>query len=452
MVIKNVFNGKVRNNTNHKIAKTLTMHFAKNSHSNKNIFVTVGLILVYFLIFIIVLNDYGYFYLFLPAVIIVIMLKVLWESSHQILSALVVFLTLFIAFTIFTYSYNNKASRDLQFLYNLYQMRRIADAPNMSNIKNSNAYHNYNMFFLESNHQRELLSTKQLCSVESAAKNNPRATVYLLTVRAGLPQKQLLDKYPNFKIQKLVAFDLFNQTPLNEWWIRGKVFKSEYTISHVTDAARFALMWKYGGIYSDLDTITLRSFENLMNYSGAGYLYEYGDSLGSGVLIFNRPKHPMLNLTLRKLVDEYDPKMWGSAGPITLINSFKQFCKSDNFYDSLMLRNDRKQKGSQEDFDLEEILLDINVKQNNDNCKDLTVFPEHYFYPYNYQTNMRDIFKENAKMDLKKFKNAYSLHFYGKLSSNFTVKPGDSSVYDFLASMHCPIVYDYVKSNNLIFE
>jgi mannosyltransferase OCH1-like enzyme len=50
-------------------------------------------------------------------------------------------------------------------------------------------------------------------------------------------------------------------------------------LAHISDAVRLALMWKYGGFYSDLDTISLKDFSPLLKYSGFGYLNENGPSL-----------------------------------------------------------------------------------------------------------------------------------------------------------------------------
>ncbi len=45
-----------------------------------------------------------------------------------------------------------------------------------------------------------------------------------------------------------------------------------------------------------MDTITIKSFEALLKYNGAGYLYGLTgtDNLGSGVLLFQRT-HPILD-------------------------------------------------------------------------------------------------------------------------------------------------------------
>ena len=73
------------------------------------------------------------------------------------------------------------------------------------------------------------------------------------------------------------------------------------------DAARLALLYKYGGLYSDLDTITIKSFEPLMKYSGFGYMTESNrSSLGNGLIIFTQ-KHPYLYYVIKEMSETYYP-------------------------------------------------------------------------------------------------------------------------------------------------
>ena len=402
--------------------------------SSKNVYITLCLLFIYYSIFTIILNDYDRLMLILPCLVFLLAIRLAWDSSMQLVSSASAFLAIFITLTIYLNALRTKSRHDLQLLYNLYQMKLITNAPDLSNIRSfeSKNASNFNFFFVESNQKRALMSSKQLCSIESAAKNNPQALVYLLTVRASVEptvESILLNSYPNLRVQKFVAFDLFNRTPLQDWWSRGDVFKSEYYVSHVTDAARFALLYKYGGVYSDLDTLTLKNFRPLIEQqqSGAGYLYERGDSLGVGVLNF-RAAHPFLDYLLHKFVNEYDYKVWGSAGPLMLIATLKEYCASENIY--------------------------MTLKQNRSDakCDDLTIYPENYFYPYNYRANMNELFASNAKLDIRKLSDTYSLHLYGKFSDTFKIRPGDASIYDFLAQMHCPLVHNYLKANNRLFE
>ena len=82
------------------------------------------------------------------------------------------------------------------------------------------------------------------------------------------------------------------------WWQSGSVNCSQYKIAHLSDAVRLALLYKYGGFYSDTDTITLKSFSDLINYNGFGVLDENGEALGLGNYFAKATRRPLYSLFL----------------------------------------------------------------------------------------------------------------------------------------------------------
>lgn len=217
----------------------------------------------------------------------------------------------------------------------------------------------------------------------------------------------------------------------------------------MTDAARFSLLYKYGGVYSDLDTITLKSFEPLIKQNnvngGAGYLYEEGDSLGAGVLLF-KSAHPFLKHLLERLSKSYDPYEWGSAGPLMLISSLKDYCQTDNIYKKLVTTTPGKS------VDLINKILDDIQESRVALCQDIVIYPENYFYPYHYRRDLPQVFEPQSVLNISRMMDVYSIHLYGKFSTRIKVKPGDKSLFDYLASVNCPKTYNFVKSNSFIFE
>ena len=104
--------------------------------------------------------------------------------------------------------------------------------------------------------------------------------MYIFAISAKFEKRDLRSVYPNIVYKKLNPIDLFGKTPLASWWKSGNIDFSKFRTAHLADAARLALLWKYGGFYSDLDTISLKSFEPLRNYSGFGFLTEKPDKHG----------------------------------------------------------------------------------------------------------------------------------------------------------------------------
>lgn len=125
------------------------------------------------------------------------------------------------------------------------------------------------------------LNARQLCAVESAAKNSPNWSIYVLFAAnvgflndTGSAEYKLLDAvlstYSNIKFLRLNITNYGEGTPLAAWMRDGKMFDSDYINSHLSDVLRYLTLYKYGGTYLDLDVVVLRNLDEAgVNYSGA---------------------------------------------------------------------------------------------------------------------------------------------------------------------------------------
>ena len=136
-----------------------------------------------------------------------------------------------------------------------------ADADEGSGNTNEEAKRPYNIFFVQTNDVREKFSIRELCSIESAAKHNPNARVMVKSLKAKISVNKILKTYPNIEWSIIKLNEIFNDTPLYDWWRSGKLasHNSYFRYSHLSDALRHTLIFKYGGLYSDLDVIALKS-------------------------------------------------------------------------------------------------------------------------------------------------------------------------------------------------
>ncbi|RNA42330.1 lactosylceramide 4-alpha-galactosyltransferase-like [Brachionus plicatilis] len=278
----------------------------------------------------------------------------------------------------------------------------------------------FNIFLLETDKSRKFLDYKQMCSIESAAFNNPKADVHTVSLGAKL-DSNLLKKYPNIKFTVADESEVFNNTPLMAWWLshEKELLKSHYWIHDLSDAMRVALLYKYGGYYSDLDTITIRELTSLVQRNGLGYITEFSKpSLGNGVLVFGK-NHSFLQHVIADFSQNYKANEWGHNGPKLFMRSLKAYCKTENIYEELT-SSTRK-------------------------C-DVELFPESFFYPINWE-NVKKLFLKNGLIDIYSFKDTYSVHFYGKFSQQFAVKYNDFSLYEFFANKNCPFVYSILEQN-----
>ena len=127
----------------------------------------------------------------------------------------------------------------------------------------------YNIFMVETNSEADYLTLKQLCCIESNALHNPNAKLNIKSMRAKINQTILFEKYPQIEWSLMNIEEIFEETPLKDWWVQGKLTNNDkyFRYSHLSDALRLALVYKYGGFYSDLDHIALKNFEPLTKFS-----------------------------------------------------------------------------------------------------------------------------------------------------------------------------------------
>ena len=217
------------------------------------------------------------------------------------------------------------------------------------------------------------------------------------------------------------------------------------------------VMWKYGGVYSDLDTMTLKSFQEFLDKgkSGFGDMYENHVDMGVGVLVF-QPKLPFMRYVVEKFPRIYKPKEWGSNGPILFAESLLEYCEIDSIHRNLLPGYKVPSKKTRfvtrriNNTNQTPVYMDKNHK-----CANLYIFPQHYFYPFFLiEKTYLAIFGKNSSLNAylwKAINGSYSVHYYGKASSEKRTRPSDESFYSVLASKYCDFTFNYVKKNDLSF-
>ena len=112
---------------------------------------------------------------------------------------------------------------------------------------------------------------RPLCGVESVAIQMPEWCVRLLVIsyQESDPQNNVARKlsqyYQNIEISELQPEKILHGTPLANF-TSAEIQSSENYVTHLSDALRAALMYKYGGIFLDLDIIAVRPFGKPLNY------------------------------------------------------------------------------------------------------------------------------------------------------------------------------------------
>lgn len=95
----------------------------------------------------------------------------------------------------------------------------------------------------------------------------------------------VLQTYKNIHIKFFNLFDYAKETPLENFMNKKLWEKSGYATEHLADILRLLTLYKYGGLYLDLDVITLMPFRaiNLSNF----VLVERKDGLANCILHFD---------------------------------------------------------------------------------------------------------------------------------------------------------------------
>ncbi|CAN7998490.1 unnamed protein product, partial [Ixodes hexagonus] len=267
-----------------------------------------------------------------------------------------------------------------------------------------------NFFFLETAGST-CLNSRESCSIESAARQNPGFTVFLLTLwgtqrcKYATTYLDNLKHLRNFKVARVDVKSLVNGTALNGWYHSDVWIVSPFRTNHFSDALRLLVLWKYGGVYADMDVLVLKDVSHLQNSVSR----ELFPLIGNSMMTFQRG-HPFLLACLQEFAINYKPRRWAYNGPRLLERVLKRWCP--------------KKPVMQLPFV---------------NCSDVSILPGQAFYPVPY-TEWRLPFQASEASHLATLlEDSYAIHLWNTYSKFTKIEPG--SAYDVLRRSVCPATY-----------
>ncbi|XP_032663639.1 lactosylceramide 4-alpha-galactosyltransferase-like [Odontomachus brunneus] len=281
-----------------------------------------------------------------------------------------------------------------------------------------------NIFFHETScfgQEGFTLNARQACAVESAARMNPSMTVYLLFVsKAEFSNntqeiiKHLL-KYHNIKIRYIQPDNYMKNTPLEAWYAKGALKKSYWPYSHMSDILRYLTLWKYGGIYLDLDVVVTTSLEDLTNFAGA----EDWDDVAAGVIGFDMSElgRRIADACVRDLKKNFRGDLWGNNGPGVITRTLQKFCATKYARDMTTAR-----------------------------CHGFTVYPPSVFYPIHYTEWKKYFEAKDSDKTMKILNKTKAIHVWNKLSKSEQVRVDSNVPYAVIARRYCPYVFNNCKT------
>ncbi|XP_040204128.1 alpha-1,4-N-acetylglucosaminyltransferase-like [Rana temporaria] len=260
-----------------------------------------------------------------------------------------------------------------------------------------------------------------LCAIESAARVYPdRPVVYFMkglknitTEEDGKRAKQqfpTLSSYSNIYLFPLRMDQLFNNTPLKPWFDKVNPEKEVYWTHVSSDACRFALMWKYGGIYMDADVISLHPIPQ-------DHFIAAQEPTITSSSVFGLSSHYQLAWQfMENFVENYRGEIWGHQGPGVFTRVVKKLCGMPvfNSTDDVM-------------------------------CGNISYFHSQRFYPIHYPSWRRYF---EVWENLPTFKDSYALHLWNVMNKEGTsMVPGSHTLVELLYQKQCPTTYGYILRN-----
>ena len=369
-------------------------------------------ILIYIYIFSIsILNDLSV--IFLTFLFLHVLYYVLRESNHTKGSFL--YSLIFCATITIIYVYKNAISNE----------EKTFELESSVNLDPSKL----NMFYLETDSKKEFISLRQMCSLESAAYRNPDANIYLYSLKAKI-DPDFLKKFKNIRLVLTTPEEIYKDTPLEDWYQRDKekLYKGRFFMHDLSDSMRLALVYKYGGYYSDLDVLNLQSLKPIQNVDGFG-LENNKEETNSAVFIFKK-NHPFFLTAFKELNETFKTDSWSYNGPLLVVRALRKYCETEDIFKKLKL---------EDNFEYRKV-----GKRSNSKC-DVNMFPGRYFYPLRWETIKNVAFTPNANFSIDLFLNSYTVHFFNYLSRSIQVRLNSKSIYEYIASQSCPYTYGLLK-------
>lgn len=80
----------------------------------------------------------------------------------------------------------------------------------------------------------------------------------------------LISNYHNVRFRHIDLFTYIHDTPIEDFVRSGIMENGKWLVEQHSDMLRILTLWKFGGVYMDLDVISLRPMP-LINFIGAEY-------------------------------------------------------------------------------------------------------------------------------------------------------------------------------------
>lgn len=262
------------------------------------------------------------------------------------------------------------------------------------------------------------LTNRQACAIESAAFNNPTVDVFVLFASPTYVPSNLdsniksLLKYRNIFLRNNNLWSYTKDTPA-EGWFRGEtIFRSDFLSTHLSEFLRLVTLWRYGGVYINLDVVVL---DNLY--------YFPQNSIGA-----------VDNSTVSNAVINVDDSEQSHRVVTTILKHF-----IENFEGDSLEHNGSQQMTAV----LREKICKVNQTEEMtpEQCSGLDVYPSRTYYPIEKE-NAGYLFEEEhlrEAMEITHF--TLTIRLWDEVTKHKKYEVGTIAALGLHAYSNCPTVY-----------
>ncbi|KAL7036377.1 hypothetical protein ACKWTF_008790 [Chironomus riparius] len=278
---------------------------------------------------------------------------------------------------------------------------------------------NGTIYFMETHNSIDhQITAREACAIESAAFMNPdeKIVVLFLTPDDHIRLKSWDDfkpilSYKNVHLKYITMKEFTKDTKIEKWLKTEALKSSKYIVSHTSDILRYVLLYKYSGVYLDLDVITVDSLKNLDLPNYACYHVD-GGVINSGIMkLSGKEGKKFADMMINEIVDNYDGSEYNNLGPAVITKTVKKYCDVQNLTDFY-------------------------------GCKDFKVLHQSSCYAVGWDEWFK-LFKEQyADEAMQKIKKSFFVHLWNSTNKGRTISKFNDAALNRIAAKFCPKVFE----------
>ncbi|KAJ3402641.1 hypothetical protein HDU80_004906 [Chytriomyces hyalinus] len=271
-------------------------------------------------------------------------------------------------------------------------------------------------------HYNEHLSNpRYLCSLESAARINPNYQInvyarnsshFKISISKWL---SLLDTTISSRIfiHELVWKDAMMGTPLEQWYTLEKWKESSWVDQNLGNAFRLGILYHYGGVYLDLDIVSLNPVEAMMQDRTVAM--QDGKWYNNAVFRFP-PGDAFVKAMMEEFVSGFEGFVWARNGPRMVTRTMAKHCKKAPLADM---------------------------------CQSLLVLPANKFFPIQYEQREQlfAAFEDSCELMQKLSDGSVGIHWWSKRVQSTIIST--RTVLTMLMIVQCPVVFTSFSEEQL---